>query len=226
MKLKNFENMLKDESLYFSKATNFLDPYEGTLPESNNSMRKTVYSADQFTSVDQYNSFISNMPKIMKDVSKSEKEVYIVNCWHINEFESASMWKIYSDLNGGIAIQSTYEKLRKSFRNSSEIIGVGKIRYLDFKKDWGDEAFTLDMFLIKRKSFECDNELRAISYLKDEELHLNGKHIKVDLDFLIEKIYIPPLAESNFDESIKNMIKDNKPSLMNRIKKSDLYSLV
>jgi len=222
----HFQNMLKEESLYFSKATKFLDPYEGTLPEYNNSVRQTMYSPEQFSSTEQYERFISNMPDVMKTVSKIEKENYIVNCWHLNEFESASMWHMYSNVKAGIAIQSTYEKIRKSFKNPNKIIGVGKVRYLDFKKEWGNEAFTLDTFLIKRKSFLCDNELRVISYLQDDERDKDGKHIKIDLNTLIERIYIAPLSEPSFEEKVKSEVEQTQSFLKDRINKSDLYSLV
>src|SRR5258705_185923 len=35
--------------------------------------------------------------------------------WHMNEFESAAMWQLYANFDEGIAIRSTYKRLRDCF---------------------------------------------------------------------------------------------------------------
>ena len=36
---------------------------------------------------------------------------FLVNSWHMNEYESAAMWDIYSTRDFGIAIRSTIKRL-------------------------------------------------------------------------------------------------------------------
>jgi hypothetical protein len=57
------------------------------------------------------------MPSTMKILFEALPEIILINGWHYNEYESAAMWDLYSQANAGIAIQSTYRKLRDSFQN-------------------------------------------------------------------------------------------------------------
>lgn len=215
--------MILTDSLYFSKVIYLLDPYEGTLPEYNDKTRHEHYFPEQFDNPQQYDNFIKKMPEIMKMVTEDGKHTYVINCWHLNEYESASMWSAYSSINSGIAIQTTYAKLRQSFKNPDEITGVGKVRYLDFNCEFGSERFgVVDALLTKRRSFESENELRAISYTQDKSNR--GKFVNVDLNTLIEKIYVSPLSE-RLEESVRLFIEKNKPDLKSRVIRSELYSL-
>jgi hypothetical protein len=36
---------------------------------------------------------------------------YFVNCWHMNEHESAAMWRLYSQADEAICVQSTFARL-------------------------------------------------------------------------------------------------------------------
>ena len=67
----------------------------------------------------------------MEEINKKWPKYVAVNCWHENEHESAAMWKLYIKSVEGIAIQSTYSKLKKSFIND-EIIFIGKVKYIDY----------------------------------------------------------------------------------------------
>ncbi len=68
------------------------------------------------------------MPSTMKSVFKAWREIILINSWHYNEYESAAMWDLYSQANAGIAVQSTYRKLRDSFQNNTDdTIWIGKI---------------------------------------------------------------------------------------------------
>jgi hypothetical protein len=86
-----------------------------------------------------------------------------VNSWHLNEYESAAMWAIYSRFNSGIAIQSTYNRLVKSFSRCKEPIYIGKVKYIDYSNEWIDNDNILQRFIHKRKSFAYENELRVIT---------------------------------------------------------------
>lgn len=37
-----------------------------------------------------------------------------ISCWHMNEYESAAMWKLYAKSSDAIAIQTTFQKLCES----------------------------------------------------------------------------------------------------------------
>ena len=71
-------------------------------------------------------------------------------------------------------------------------------------------------FLHKRKSFEHEQELRAIIYklpLKNGavddsvEVFEDGKYIPVNLDALIQKFYVSPAVPQWFAETVKSIVK-------------------
>jgi hypothetical protein len=162
------------------------------------------------------------------------------------------MWNSYSHENAGIAIQSTTTKLSKCFRdNNDDTIWIGKVQYLDFSKDWMNKWNNLfQAFVTKRKSFEYENEIRALTCLPDDRLssewvvktanrervssskgHIvnprdltdKGKYVNANLQTLIEKVYIAPYAESWFEEVVESLL--SKYELDATVTKSDLYTI-
>ena len=253
MDFPRFVSMLDRKALFFVKASKFRDLYEGTIPKYNDLNRASVYEEQRnsFQSEEQFNRFIETMPSTMKSLFKALREIILINSWHYNEYESADMWDLYSQANAGIAIQSTYRKLRDSFQNNTDdTIWIGKVNYLDFNKEWMNEWDTLEAFVIKRKYFAQENEIRAVTSLPDDhlgekvlsevdkerervnpskprivnpkELTDKGKYVSSELDILIENIYVSPSAEKWFKEVVESLV--SKYGLSKNVIKSDLYT--
>jgi hypothetical protein len=83
-----------------------------------------------------------------------------VNCWHLNDYESAAMWSGYVSGTEGIAIVSNRERMERSVANSAERLFAGKVGYLDFEKSRVDDHLMFP--LSKRISFAYENEFRLI----------------------------------------------------------------
>lgn len=234
--LSKFISLINDEALTFTRVDVLNDPFEGSYSKPSIDERKDFYSD---LSHEEYGN--------LSEVFKSFKAFTFVNCWHINKYESAAMWGLYLKSSEGIAIQSTYDKLDKSFENELNDLEValGKINYIDYSKDSMNVSNPLFAFFYKRKSFEYENELRAaftqipaekgefinladfdntIGKNFDIEKPLNDKIIKlkIRLDILIDKIYVSPTAEDWFMDIIKSIV--DKYGLNKEVKKSDLRS--
>ena len=68
-----------------------------------------------------------------------------------------------------------------------------------------DDAFF--PFLFKRKSFQYEREVRIISDLSDQEIKINdGLKIDVDINQLIEKIYIHPKSENWYKKLVIELV--------------------
>jgi hypothetical protein len=258
MELAEFVSMLHRKALFFVKANKLRDPYEGIMPQFNNLIRSPGYSKEnqqQSQSQDQSSRYIQKLPQIMIQQFQLYRELVLVNPWHHNEYESAAMWNLYSHENAGIAIQSTTRKLSKCFNdNKEDTIWIGKVQYLDFSKDGTNEWDNLlQAFVTKRKSFEYENEIRAVTCLPDDnlskerivktanredfffsssskarvinprELTDKGKYVSADLQTLIEKVYIAPYAEPWFEEVLESLL--SKYELNTSVTKSDLYTI-
>jgi hypothetical protein len=162
------------------------------------------------------------------------------------------MWDLYSKRDAGVAIQSTYRRLSKSLdTNNEHTVYIGKVQYVDFDTIWISPDNIYRLFLIKRKSFEHEQELRAIRDLPSDDpedkivgkglraghffigpdikpvnkstLTERGNYVPIDLEVIV-KIYVAPLAQDYFYEAVTSVAQRfgiDKKPFI----KSDLYSL-
>jgi hypothetical protein len=216
--LARFISLLQRKQLYFHNIRGFDDPFEGRYtpidfdPEKNPNYRIAFNNA-----------------KIDLDMEKAK----FINAWHISDFESEAMWELYTNKKEGIAIQSTYSRIKNSFKSSEEIIYIGKVRYLDRRNeltDLSDKDGILVNF-VKDISYEFEKELRVLLYLpksndqtlkKDNTIDTNtrikwdnalkngGIYVQTDLDELIEGILISPFAEKWFTEVVESILEKYK----------------
>jgi hypothetical protein len=98
----------------------------------------------------------------MLEFSKDKKERTFVNCWHISEFESVAMWKLYSSDDMGVLIKTSFKRLKNSFFQCQHAVYIVIVKYID----WDEEAIppenALASFSSKRKSFVYEREIRAL----------------------------------------------------------------
>ncbi len=202
MDFTKFVSLLVNKGLFFPVADKFNDQFEGSFSFVNKKMRPLVYKhlKKEYTA-EQISLFLKELRKWV-----------CINCWHINEIESAGMWSLYSKTSESICIQSTYSKLRSSLEDN---IKIGMVQYADYEKEWITETDLLAPFLFKRKSFEHERELRAIINLSSPLLTnklkfsgnppIDGKWINFDLKNLIDKVYVSPNSTNWFYELVQNV---------------------
>jgi hypothetical protein len=131
----------------------------------------------------------------------------------MNQHESAAMWKLYLKSDEGIAIQSTYGKLKRSLIDEEQI-HIGVVKYIDYEKEWVDAGNLYSPFVHKRKSFEHEQEVRALvtKWPTDEPSDFSkdtincGLKIKTDIETLVEQIYVAPSAPNWFAELVKAVV--------------------
>ena len=197
MNIEKFLHLLQTESIYFSKVSNFNDPFEGVVGEATRQLSKQNMSPKVQESI----------KNLYNEYEKTAKNSY-VSCWHVNNFENLAMWNIYSDLKSGIAIQTNLQKIFDAFKEknkSKEILYVDKVTYLDFEHD-NSIIFKPEMTLFyKRKYFEHEKELRIVKLNKGN--NKNGIYYNVVLKILIENVYIAPLAPEYYKSVVQNLLK-------------------
>jgi hypothetical protein len=150
-------SMLESQSLFLARADRLGDSFEGSYPLP---------------------TFNSRLPP-PDDVPADEREAYVlgvhhravanrqqpkfmaVSCWHMNQYESAAMWRLYLKSDEGLAIQTRYATLREAVTDET-ISFMGVVRYIDYEKQWFQEGNVLTAFMHKRRSFEHEREVRII----------------------------------------------------------------
>ena len=206
--LSKFVDLLLNRKLFMSRSDKFEDQYEGTFSEPTfEEIRKLSIDNPDFL-----------------DYYKTRRKNVVISSWHINEYESFAMWQIFTQKSEGLAIQSTLERLQKALSPETTYVQhIGEVNYIDYKKEYipFDNAFF--PFLFKRKSFQYEREIRIISDVTQHNLIIdNGLKIEIDLNQLIEKIYIHPKSENWYKNLVIELVK--RLDFDFEIEKSDLES--
>ena len=206
--LSKFLDLLLSQKLFMSRSDKFEDQYEGTFSEP---------------TFEEIKKLSENNPDFL-DYYKSKREKVIISSWHINEYESFAMWQIFTQNSEGLAIQSTVKRLQNALepeKNYDQFIG--EVNYIDYKKEYIPFNDTFFPFLFKRKSFQYEREVRIISDVSSNDITINdGLKINVDINQLIEKIYIHPKSENWYKKLVIELV--DKLGFDIEIEKSDLES--
>jgi hypothetical protein len=225
MDFTKFVNLLQEKALFFSRAANLGDPFEGAIPDAERMPRDQVMQgfADSIA--------ISN---------QDNWEWLLVSCWHISRHESMAMWRLYSKSDESIAIQSTLGRLRKRL---DEDFTVGEVHYIDYQCDKfrRPDSASISPFFHKRKAFEHEQELRAVvwdrSYpgykvIVDGKVENpsrpegGGELVKVDLSLLISSVFVNPLSPPWLYSLVKNVMEKyslNVPAHHSSLNNSPLF---
>jgi hypothetical protein len=210
--INKFVSMLDTSSLWFARADQFKDNFEGSSPRINVSSRKLP----TFLSEEDSNIYCELM-KHTSDTKQRWLRYVAINCWHMDETESTAMWELYlSGCKEGVAIKSSFAKLKDSLRNS-EPVYIGVVKYIDFEHQVIEGDSVLAPYIYKRNVFQHEKELRAIIVRSPppspKGLDFSVKTIEkgilvpVDLNILIEKVYVVPGSPRNFTDIVKSLIK-------------------
>ena len=202
-------NMLEERGLFFRRADSFADRFEGTMSQP---VRDFLQRGHERISAEEYGQMIRKV-----------RASSFVNCWHMNESESAAMWKLFSSATEqSICIQSTYARLREVL---PEDVNLGTVKYIAYDRDhipFDDLWWPL---LHKRKSFEYERELRAVwsdmeSIRGETGQRRAGVWKRVDLQRLIEGVYVSAEADTWFLKLVRKVLRRYDTSL--EVRQSDL----
>jgi hypothetical protein len=164
------------------------------------------------------------------------KHLNFFNCWHMNDSESDAMWKIYSKVSAGVAIQSSVSRLRASFVNTPDTVLMGVVEYVDPDKmptsTTSDPMFGgFSDYMFKRTAFAHEREVRVGTYRADVRFGFfdsagfikvrepgttanqvllspdrKGVYVAVDVPTLIERLVISPYAPNWFSDLVTSLV--------------------
>ncbi len=212
MDFTKFLSMVEDSAVFFSPASSFEDPYEGFLPKGNVVFGRFVKSKSK--------------KENSSNVAVADKKKILISCWHLSRYESAAMWKLYGKGNETICVTTKYNKLKNQLIKGAQI---GLVRYVDFNTAWVPENNPYYPYMFKRRSFEHEKEVRVLlDYEKicQEDFFLgvsNGFKNKVDLNILVDEIFVAPDASDWFFELVEKISR--KYQLAAKVKRSMLLEL-
>ena len=217
-------SLLDKEKLHFSRVDQLNDRFEGSIPKSKKQFRITQHFEHLKGVVpDSIIKMLENSPPLLYTFRKL---VYICS-FHLNEYESAALWKIYLKSNEGVVFQTTIKNLKNSFNCDDKYnVLLSDVEYIDYSSESYDtipiEKNVFHQILYKRKSFEYERELRAFVIFPPDlqpeikkagtripfnpETAPKGVFVPVDLGSLILDIRVAPTSSEWFKELVQSMV--------------------
>jgi hypothetical protein len=221
--------MLQNSALFFSRSDLIGDPFEGSLPVLNSVLRAEALQLQGGVPAEK----AEQVSQVLGAATRLVRRWIYLNCWHMNEHESAAMWKLYAAGQQAIAIRSSYRRLRHCLPSN---VHVGVVRYIDFVADTLPVGNTFSPYAYKRSSFAHEHELRAVLSegppIVDGVMNLhadNPKHgavMPVALGELIEVVYVAPTLPEWFAETVEGLTRKYSlpmPVIRSAMDRSPMY---
>ena len=214
MHIEKFQMLLEKYALWFARADQLGDKFEGSLPITNLLKRPIEYEqqANFFRNigVPVKRTLLEYYLAASESFAQSRLRMFI-NCWQVSDYESESMWKAYIPDGQGICIESNFASLRNAFVSKFyPPISAGLVKYVDFETEEIDTSSLHSIVLTKRKEFESDKELRAILLMPQfaEWMHSKiplGIPVTVNVKSLIHNVIVSPFARPDLLSKVQRL---------------------
>ena len=218
MDLTKFLSLLENRSLFFPRADQFDDPYEGALSRATVALLR-----DPATN----GGLPLEVVEQMIENSERHRRGMFISCWFASEHESAAMWKLYLQSPEGIAIQTDHDALAAAIDNSPLSARTTMVKYVDYDKvpiPLGNLFFP---FVHKRLSFAHEAELRAIIWSFEDvnkpQIPEDSTSVQIAVlpEELIKAVHVAPTAPKWFGKLVEQLLR--RYSLAIPVVRSSLY---
>lgn len=230
---KKFRSLLTESSLFFSRCDKFSDKYEGKWPTKNIQFHINAFSEEDERIINlNRRRIIDASEEILKQMyinCFSIGDCDVKEMWenYCTLNQGIVIKSTFKNLKRAINYP---DNIDSSFPD----VYIGKISYIDHENEHIPDWTIFCPFLFKKKKFSFENELRLITtwegldsliqqydtgYIETPENtkikdlleplpKYNGIFIKVDLNILIDEIFVGPRATEEYLSSIKNLVSD------------------
>lgn len=202
--LAKFISLLKESALFMTRADKFEDHFEGAVCLLAYSDKYDEALADYYSDITGHSVSDALIEEEHRAIQLIRKNSFL-SCWFESPYESIAMWRLYASGQNskGVAIKTTVGRLKKSIGHEIEI---GRIEYIDYSKEWPNANEALWR---KRISFEYEHEVR-IRIITEGGLSPTPPEFRllpVNLNELIESVYVSPMAETWFRDVVVDVLK-------------------
>ena len=152
-----------------------------------------------------------------------------VSCWSQGP-ESEAMWRLYCEGNEGVAMVTTYAKLRESLHESN--LFISPVRYIDYRRDRLPGRDLIQQIIHKRIGFVHEREVRVV-YWSRENFRVVGPHeeapetqhsvlIPWDIESALDHIIVSPFSPHWYPEAVAAVLHAFNPTLEAKMTLSEL----
>ena len=205
MDFTKFVSLLETSALFFCRPDQLGDPFEGSI----SSATRPIHAGE---------------PQVGSPTKQGTLDLRWfmrlarVNCWHMGEFESEAMWRLYTRERDGVAIKTVFARFKEALVGE-ESVHVSRVSYQDYRTEIIPFGNALLPLVHKRISFQHEQEVRAL-YTEIPAEDATGGYCEVDLLRLVEEIVVAPFAEDWFVDLVRSLAE--RHGIGDRIRPSTL----
>lgn len=192
MDFPKYVSLLEQNALFLCRSDLLGDSFEGSLSIVNVAMRGMRALSEGLAP--------SELPWPVEARQRMRQMIY-VNCWHANEHESVAMWSLYARSTEAVAVCSTYRRLAAQL---APFHYFGGVHYIDYRSEYIPDGNGFWPFAFKRRAFEHEKEMRLVTQAVSPP-GVPGAFMPVELDSLIEGVYVAPNAAKWFHELVSSV---------------------
>ena len=206
-----FADLILSRTLYCRRLDKLPDALEGLLSAGN--FRQMTPVREAF-----HNGYDIKGDRD-QEILQSElmRRVHFVNCWHLSDSESRTMWRLYAPRSESVVIVSRVGRLcayaRFCVRQRVGHMIVSKVKYVDFdfqRPDW----VCWGPALFKDLAYRVEREIRLVTIPNcDPRRIANVDFVRIPFDPtpLIEAVILHPHAYSGFCQAIRELVRQHLP---------------
>lgn len=216
MALERFESMLEEHGLFFARSHLFEDQREGSATH-----RQAWSRLPSDFNLPDGRKVRIPLGERMAEMSRWNRQWVCISYWHMNETESAAMWKLYAQSEKAVCVQSTFRRLRDTLREYTAIAPwpiIGVVRYIDHSTDVIPSQAILAPYFHKPREYAHERELRAVFWdlPSNEARQIQNDAVATDNgiwypieDFgrLIERVYVAPGCPQDTAERVRTAMR-------------------
>ncbi len=195
--LPKFLSLLHTKSLFLCRHDQFGDGYEGRLSVKDEQFFETI------------------SPGILHGMKHDQWGCSFSSCWTQSPVDEYVLWSSYSSLKEGVAVRSTIARLISSLSpEDPHELYLSEVNYIDYNEEYTFKktkglANMIAPHFTKRKYFAAEKEIRLMHFDPNARFNKSAVGIlaPVDLDILMESVYVSPMAQPWFQESIEGLLQ-------------------
>jgi hypothetical protein len=209
MDFPKFVSLLDSRQLFFAHLSQMEDKYEGEMTKPFAEFQRDLLRRE-------YPDDPEKQKRQFDDLNYAQRDSTCVSCWYMDPEESAGMWKAYVRSPEGVAVRTTFADMRRAFWTHNYVV-AGVVKYIDFTKDDATQTNSFQLVCRKRKQFAYEKEMRLIWWTDSEmkpgqyevlpKFEGAGRPIDVDLEALVQQIYISPSSPPWFVDLVRSVIR-------------------
>lgn len=199
---RKFAQLFTERTLYFRRADQLPDIYEGKFTKGNEMRRSDMFAA-AFADLN------LGDPAAIHAIQESHRTRTFLHCWHKNQQENPRMWKEYTTTADSVALVTNLEAI---FASTPEQCRGAEVHYVEANQPL-PELHSLAALVHKRRDpYAFEDEFRLIYMLPPEE----GISVDDPADFfrlipadpakLVHELRFHPAASVEFKDRVRAIL--------------------